>query len=324
MGLAGKSPERARIPGEGSAAAALAAQERLKSRLPTSAPVPPSAPRESGKCYHHFHVDLKTTPPINTQHLWMGTPYAKWIERDVRIQVAQEVDDELERLRRQVQEEQLRRLQLEEELRTARAELSRLCIVEQDHCALKKRVLGYISKSAQVSEVAFAMNLVGGCFASWREHCARMEAERQRTRPRPDLEGCRADLDGLRLASLQQFQAIQDQYEELAIRYMTLDAYVDGKPLKQGMVRRPSKMGSLLQARLPQGDRGIVRNNLSKVGSLHFGTGPLQSPPEEEEGLEVGADMFDRASTASPSTGFGGRSTGTPCIISPEPPEDCS
>eukprot|EP00931_Biecheleriopsis_adriatica_P119340 TRINITY_DN94579_c0_g1_i1.p1 TRINITY_DN94579_c0_g1~~TRINITY_DN94579_c0_g1_i1.p1 ORF type:complete len:260 (+),score=64.30 TRINITY_DN94579_c0_g1_i1:58-837(+) len=166
-----------------------------------------------------YHVDFDSEPPRETAALWVGTPYAKWIERDVRLRVAQESSVEIEKLREQLQEEKRQREALEQELQEANAKLRKIPEMEATMENLRSVLIRYVEKSSAGSALGSVRGQCIEIMREWRKFTIAQLLYKARNM-RPDLQACNRELDMLHAASLEHMTSMRLQMQQTVARYM--------------------------------------------------------------------------------------------------------
>lgn len=175
-------------------------------------------------------AEFLVEPPQGTKELWVGTPYAKWIERDVRFRLSKERDDELERLRTMLEEENQRRVVVEQQLAEAQHRIDvEMPGLKAKVCETKENMLRHVEKGALQTIFENTKMLAEACFRLWQIETYRSNLRSARGL-RPDIRGCRQEMQEVMHTALLNWTNMQEQITEISMRYMDLDSYQGGKP----------------------------------------------------------------------------------------------
>mmetsp|Transcript_108170 Transcript_108170/g.170540 ORF Transcript_108170/g.170540 Transcript_108170/m.170540 type:complete len:207 (-) Transcript_108170:40-660(-) len=201
-------------------------------------------------------MNFQTDVPQATLDSWMSTPYAQAIERTVRAQVhaeyQQQREHDLASLMQHLQDQAALRQAAEERVDELSKQLLVVPELHQKIADLKWRLLACADKGAGAGLLANAHALCKDAFIAW--HTCSLQSkleESYRTRPRPCMAECHAEINAIKQLGEQRLRdlhsGLHDQITQVTRRYLDLEKYQDGKPPP-----RPGEQGADFQPLIEQ------------------------------------------------------------------------
>ncbi|CAE8633061.1 unnamed protein product [Polarella glacialis] len=165
-----------------------------------------------------------------TRELWAGTPYAKWIERDLRIKIQREKELEIQQIHMGIRQEELRRLEVEQELASVKESSAKDLQQFKDLADKgKAKTMSWLLGHAGAGICSGPVQLMAECFSAWQVDVCRLHLSRSKGK-RPDMRGFKKELQQISEASITYITDMQNEIAAMSHRYMDVDSYQDGKP----------------------------------------------------------------------------------------------
>ncbi|CAJ1388395.1 unnamed protein product [Effrenium voratum] len=172
-----------------------------------------------------YHVDFNTDVPPETAELWVGTPYAAWIEKDVIRRHQKENMAKLMELQQQIDEEARKRRAVEQQLLEAREELKQIPPLQEALMQCKQTMLKYVEKGVAASSLGNIRTVCRDILTEWRRHAQAKVTDRLRRRV-PDVGRCHFELTQLHEEGLAHLKALQIDMLNTVTRFMDKDAMI--------------------------------------------------------------------------------------------------
>ncbi|CAE7341718.1 unnamed protein product [Symbiodinium pilosum] len=172
-----------------------------------------------------YHVDFSSDVPGETAELWVGTPYAAWIERDVRRRHSKEHMAQINELQEQLRQEVQRRRAVEQELEEAREELKKVPELQAALTESRQTLMKYVEKGLAISGLGNIHAVCRNILHQWRRHTTVNTIDRLRRRT-PDVGRCHFELLQLHEQGLEHLKAVQVDMLNAVTRFMDKDAMI--------------------------------------------------------------------------------------------------
>eukprot|EP00434_Breviolum_minutum_P036292 symbB.v1.2.032152.t2/scaffold3710.1/size51634/2 len=176
------------------------------------------AKKNARSSQYRYHVDFTSDVPAETAEMWVGTPYAAWIEKDVQRKYAKEYTMKLQNLEKELDNEVRRREVAEAQLEDANEQLK--LIPELQEQLLQSKLKG-------VAAVGLG-NLHAVCrviLSEWRRHATANIVDRLRRRA-PDVRRCHFEMVALHEEGMEHLKALHLRMLNTVERFMDKDAMI--------------------------------------------------------------------------------------------------
>jgi len=177
----------------------------------------PEAPAGAGG---HF----RAAPPPETREAWLGTSYARWVERDAREKLSRLHNAELGALRQELEEERQRHGETARRLEAAEEQLGAAPQLEARLQRSRGLVLAYAQRGADRDVLSTGMAVFRECFRAWALCSFRCAVDKARN-PRPDARGKQHEAERAWAASTLR-STLQSQMAA------ALSSYAEASPLR--------------------------------------------------------------------------------------------
>lgn len=161
---------------------------------------------------------FRSLPPPETHEAWMGTAYARWVERDAREKLGQRRDSEVAALRLELEEERRQHAETARCLADLREQLG---VVPQMQARLKrtrKLMLEYAQREAEREALGTSRAVFRECFRAWALTSSRCALDKVRN-PRPDAKGPQQESARGRAPAPQQWNTLKKQMDAAVADY---------------------------------------------------------------------------------------------------------
>ncbi|CAL1169701.1 unnamed protein product [Cladocopium goreaui] len=174
---------------------------------------------------YRYHVDFNSDVPAETAELWVGTPYAAWIEKDVQRRYAKEYTKKVQDLEQKLDNEVRRRRVLEAQLEEANEQLKQIPELQEQLLQSKLLMLKQVEKG--VAAVGLG-NLHAVCrvvLSEWRRLATGKIVDRLRRRA-PDAGRCHFEMVQLHEEGMEHLKALHLRMLNTVERFMDKDAMI--------------------------------------------------------------------------------------------------
>eukprot|EP00435_Cladocopium_sp_Y103_P057770 s218_g20.t1 len=174
---------------------------------------------------YRYHVDFNSDVPAETAELWVGTPYAAWIEKDVQRRYAKEYTKKVQDLEQRLDNEERRRRVLEAQLEEANEQLKQIPQLQEQLLQSKLLMLKQVEKG--VAAVGLG-NLHAVCrvvLSEWRRLATGNIVDRLRRRA-PDVGRCHFEMVQLHEEGMEHLKALHLRMLNTVERFMDKDAMI--------------------------------------------------------------------------------------------------
>lgn len=186
---------------------------------------PSNNKKDRQSSHYKYHVDFNSDVPEETAALWVGTPYAAWIEKDVQRRYAKENLTKLKELEHKLDNEVQRREAVETELQETQERLKKIPELEEALTKQKLLLLKQVQKGVAAVQLGNMHAVCRDILFEWRRFTTASIIDRLR-RKVPDVGRCQFEMVQLQEEANEHLKAIQLQMLNTVARFMDKDAMI--------------------------------------------------------------------------------------------------
>mmetsp|Transcript_38389 Transcript_38389/g.47562 ORF Transcript_38389/g.47562 Transcript_38389/m.47562 type:complete len:233 (-) Transcript_38389:142-840(-) len=179
----------------------------------------------SNRSQHKYHVDFSSDVPAETAELWVGTPYAAWIERDVQRRYAKEHAMKIQDLEQRLGNEVRRRRVLEAQLEEAKEQLKQIPELQEQLFQSKQVLLKQVEKGVAAIGLGNLHAVCRDILSEWRRFTTGKIVERLQQRV-PDVGRCQFEMAQLHEEGMEHLKALHLRMLNTVERFMDKDAMI--------------------------------------------------------------------------------------------------